>query len=139
MTWSSISVPPRIQARVASALLVLASTSILLPGCARQHASPEECKAAIIHAMEVQLDSPDFHAAVGQAAADLPPEQLQESREWLKSQLPSLVTPTVVAQCVERMERKDAQCTMSAITTGELVDKCHWKVVAGPKGATLGF
>jgi len=126
-----------IQARLSSIALVLVSATSL--GCAKQP-SPEECKAAIVHMMEVQLDSPDFQkmmeeaSAAGPGGQRLSAEQLQESAQWLKSQTPSLVTPQFVSQCVERMKRSDIQCTMSATTTNELVEKCHWKVVAGPKG-----
>ena len=77
--------------------------------------------------------------AAGPGGQRLSAEQLQESAQWLKSQAPSLVTPQFVSQCVERMKRSDVQCTMSATTTNELVEKCRWKVVAGPKGAALGF
>jgi hypothetical protein len=133
-----------IQARLASIVLVLVSASSL--GCAKQpQPSAEECKAAIVHMMEVQLDSPDYQkrmeqaTAVGPGGQRLSAEQLQESAQWLKSQAPSLVTPQFVSQCVERMKRSDIQCTMSATTTNELVEKCHWKVVAGPRGAALGF
>lgn len=131
-----------IQAILASIVLVLVSATLL--GCAKQP-TPEECKAAIVHMMEVQLDSPDFQktqeqvATVGPGSQPLPAEQLQEGTKWLKSQIPSLVTPEIVSKCVQRMKRDDIQCTMSATTTKELVEKCHWKVVAGPKGAALGF
>lgn len=131
-----------IQVILASIVLILVSANLL--GCAKQP-TPEECKAAIVHAMEVQLDSPEFQktqeqvATTGPGGQRLSAEQLQEGTQWLKSQIPSLVTPEFVSQCVERMKRDDVQCTMSATTTTELVEKCHWKVVAGPKGATLGF
>ena len=108
-----------------------------LTACAKP-ATPEECKAATIHMMEVQLDSPDF-AAAASLGAGMPPEFVQESREFLKSRVPSLITPAFVEQCVERMARKDVQCTLTATTTDELIGKCHWKVVQGPKGAALGF
>jgi hypothetical protein len=126
------------------ALFVSALGSAMLAGCAKPP-SPEECKAAIIHMMEVQLDSPEFRklqeqaADRGKAGPSTSSEQMQESREWLKSQVPGLVKPEFVAQCVERMKRSDIQCTMSSTTTSELVDKCHWKVVSGAKGAALGF
>jgi hypothetical protein len=136
--------------RAASALLAAVSTFVLvlvsatLLGCAKPP-SPDECKAAIVHTIEVQLDSPDFRkmmeeaTGAGPGGQRLSAEQLQESAQWLKSQTPSLVTPEFVSQCVQRMKRNDIQCTMSATTTNELVEKCHWKVVAGPRGATLGF
>ena len=133
-----------IQTRLAAIVLVLVSAIAL--GCANQaQPSPDECKAAIVHMMEVQLDSSDYKKMMEQATAAGPggqrlsAEQLQEGAQWLKSQTPSLVTPQFVSQCVERMKRSDVQCTMSATTTNELVEKCHWKVVAGPKGAALGF
>lgn len=121
----------------AASIVLVVGTAIL--GCAKQSATPEECKVAIVHMMEVQLDSPDFQNTVGQGAPDFPPEQLQQGKTWLKSQIPTLVTPNFVSQCVERMPRRDIQCTMSATTTDELINKCHWKVVAGPKGSALGF
>src|SRR5215831_7966416 len=120
------------------ALFLSALSSAIVAGCAKP-SSPEECKAAIIHMMEVQLDSPEFRklqeqaADRGKAGPSISSEQMQESREWLKSQVPGLVKPEFVAQCVERMRRSDIQCTMLATTTGELVDKCHWKVVSGAK------
>ena len=129
-------------AGVSTFVLVLASATLL--GCANEP-SPDECKAAIVHMMEVQLDSPDFQkmmeeaTAAGPGGQRLSTEQVQESAQWLKSQSRSLVTPEFVSQCVQRMKRKDIQCTMSATTTNELVEKCHWKVVAGPRGAALGF
>ena len=133
-----------IQTRLAAIVLVLVSAIAL--GCANQaQPSPDECKAAIVHMMEVQLDSPDYkkmmeHAtAAGLGGERLSAERLQEGVQWLKSQTPSLVTSQFVSQCVERVKRSDIQCTMSATTTNELVEKCHWKVVAGPKGAALGF
>jgi hypothetical protein len=124
---------------------VLVLVSAIALGCAKQaQPSPDECKAAIVRMMEVQLDSPDYQkmmqaTAAGPGGQRLSAEQLQEGAQWLKSQIPSLVTPQFVSQCVERMKRSDIQCTMSATTTNELVEKCHWKVVAGPKGAALGF
>jgi hypothetical protein len=121
----------------AASILLVASATIL--GCAKQAATSEECRAAIVHMMEVQLDSPDFQNIAGQGAPDLAQEHLQEGKQWLKSQIPKLVTPAAVSQCVERMPRKDTQCTMSATTIDELIHKCHWKVVAGPKGSSLGF
>jgi 2-keto-3-deoxy-6-phosphogluconate aldolase len=125
---------------------VLVLVSAISLGCAKQpQPSPDECKAAIVHMIEVQLDSPDYQKMMEQATAAGPggqrlsAEQVQESAQWLKSQAPTLVTPQFVSQCVERMKRSDIQCTMSATTTNELVEKCHWKVVAGPKGVALGF
>ena len=60
---------PSCQIGAASIVLVVGIT--MLPGCAKQPASPEECKAAIVHMMEVQLDSPDFQNTVTQGAPDL--------------------------------------------------------------------
>jgi hypothetical protein len=123
-------------------VLILVSATLL--DCAKQP-TPEECKAAIVHMMEVQLDSPDFQktqeqvATTGPGGQHLSAEQLQEGTQWLKSQIPSLVTPEFVSPCVQRMKPGDIQCTMLATTTNELVEKCHWKVGVGPKGATLGF
>ena len=131
-------------ARLYRALVLAALGSAMLGGCAKPP-SPEECKAAIVHMMEVQLDSPEFRklqeeaADTTKAGQSVSSEQMQESRQWLKSQVPALVKPELVSQCVERMKRNDIQCTLSATTTSELVDKCHWKVVSGAKGAALGF
>ncbi len=124
--------------------VVLAPGSAILSGCAKPPSS-DECRAAIIHMMEVQLDSPEFRqrqeqaASAGSAGQSLSSEQMQASTQWLKSQIPSLVKPEFVSQCVKRMKASDIQCTLSATTTTELVDKCHWKVVSGAKGAALGF
>jgi hypothetical protein len=89
--------------------------------------------------MEIQLDSSDFQNAVGHGAPDIPAANLEEGKQWLKSQIPSMVTPQFVEQCVERLPRRDAECTLSATTTDELINKCHWKVVPGARGAALGF
>ena len=121
---------------IAAASIALLVGITILTSCAKQRATPEECKAAITHMMEVQLDSPDFQNAAG---TDLSTAQFQQSKQWLKSQIPTLLTPAFVSQCVERMPHSDAVCTISATTTAELVDKCHWKPVAGPKGSALGF
>jgi hypothetical protein len=126
------------------AAAVLALGSVTLSGCAKPP-SPEECRAAITHMMEVQLDSPEYRkmmeqaATAGQGGRSISTDQMEEGNRWLKSQIPSLVKAEAVSQCVERMKRSDTQCTMSATTVGELVDKCHWKAVNGPKGAALGF
>ena len=124
---------------IAAASIALVISISILPGCAKQPATPEECKAAITHMMEVQLDSPDFQNTPGQGAPDMPNAQFQQGKQWLKSQIPTLLTPAFVSQCVERMPHSDAECTMSATTNAEPVDKCHWKPVAGPKGSALGF
>jgi hypothetical protein len=89
--------------------------------------------------MELQLDSPEYQSMFAQGALEIPAAQLVQGKQWLKSQIPSLVTPQFISQCVERMPRQDAECTMSATTVDELITKCHWKVVQGARGAALGF
>jgi hypothetical protein len=113
--------------------------ALVLCGCSKPPATPEQCKAAVTHMMEIQLDSPDFQNALGQGAPGMPAANLQEGKDWLKSQIPSMITPQFIEQCVERLPRRDAECTLTATTTDELISKCHWKVVPGPKGAALGF
>ena len=128
------------QALLTAVVLVLVSPALV--GCGKQQPpSSEECKAAIVHMMEVQLDATDFGKLIASGFGGLAPsaEQLREGMQWLKSQSASLVTPEFVAQCVQRMKRNDVECTLSATTPTELVEKCHWKVVAGPRGASLGF
>lgn len=126
-----------IQVILASIVLVLVSAALL--GCAKKPTS-EECKAAIVHATEVQLDeAQEQSAALGPAEQGQSAEQLQKGIKLLKSAIPSQIRPEVVAQCVEHMRSDDIQCTMTATTSKELVEKCHWKVVAGPKGTALGF
>ena len=62
-----------------------------------------------------------------------------ESNQFCGAVCHTPMTPQFVAQCVDRMKRTDLQCTMSATTPDELVQKCHWKVGAGGKGSALGF
>jgi hypothetical protein len=108
--------------------------------CAKQptHA---ECKAAITRMMEMQIDALDAPGSVTSSIlrADLTEEQRTSAAQFLKAQIPSQLTPEFVAQCVDRMTRSDLQCTMTASTLDELVQKCHWKAGSGPKGPTLGF
>jgi hypothetical protein len=117
---------------------IVVALAATLAGCAKQRSTPQECRAAIVHMMEIQLDSPDFGNAIAQGAPEMT-EHREESRQWLKSRIPSLVSSQAVAQCVERMPGSDARCTLSATTTDELMQQCHWKVVAGPRGPALGF
>jgi len=119
--------------RFAAAVPLFACVA-LLAGC-KKAASPEECRAAITHMMEVQIDGID----VPGGAQGMPAGSLDEGKRWLKSQVPSMIKPEMVDQCVARMPRADALCTVTANTTEALVNQCHWKPVAGPKGAALGF
>ena len=105
------------------------------------HPNAEECKAGITRMMEIQIDAMD---APGSDASkmmheNLTEEQRKSTAQFLKAGIPSLLKPALVAQCVARMKRTDLQCTMSASTPEELVQKCHWKPVSGPRGAALGF
>jgi hypothetical protein len=100
----------------------------------------EECKAAITRTLEIQIDELDAPGSPTAALRkELTEEQRKESAATLKQQANSLPTPAAVDQCVARMKRADIQCTMSATTTDELVQKCHWKRGVGAKGSTLGF
>ena len=124
--------------RVSATALVLVLGG--LAACAK-HPTQVECKAAITRMMEMQIDALDAPGSVTSSIlrADLTEEQRKSAAQFLKAQIPSLLTPESVAQCVERMKRSDLQCTMTASTLDELVQKCHWKVGSGPKGPTLGF
>jgi hypothetical protein len=111
-----------------------------LASCPKPKPTQDECKAGITRMMEIQidaLDAPDSPAS--SAMRTMSDEERKLSTQWLKGQIPSLLKPEFVAQCVDRMKRADLECTMSATTPDELVQKCHWKVVAGPKGGALGF
>lgn len=101
-------------------------------GCA-QSPTEEECKAGMKRMMEIQIDE----SAVQMNAVPAPDGQT--TADWLKSQIPSLLKREAIAQCVDRVKRADLQCTMAASTSEELVKKCHWKVIGGPKGTMLGF
>jgi hypothetical protein len=113
-----------------------------LAGCG-QPASEEECRAAIAHALEVQIEAaqlPPVIAELSRTSRAAPTaDEMRDGKRWLRNAIPGLVTPEIVAQCTERMTRRDALCTVDARTPEELVDKCHWKPVNGPKGAALGF
>jgi hypothetical protein len=111
-----------------------------LAACA-QPPTQAECKAAITRMMEMQIDALDAPGSVPSPIlrADLTEEQRKLMAQSLKAQIPSLLTPEFVAPCVDRMKRSDLQCTMAATTLDELVQKCHWKVVSGPRGPSLGF
>ncbi|MFA6434898.1 MAG: hypothetical protein WCW52_09405 [Elusimicrobiales bacterium] len=110
-----------------------------LAACSKQPA-PDECKAGITRMMEMQIDALDAPgSATAAIRAELTDEQRKIGVQFLKAQIPSVLKSEFVAQCVSRMKRADLQCTMSATTLDELVRKCHWKVIPGPKGATLGF
>ena len=126
--------PPRMR----SIGLVLAFGS--LASCSRKP-TQEECKAGIIRMMEIQVDALNAPGSATSAMfADLTEAERRMQAQFLKSQAPSLVTPTFVAACVDRVKASDLKCTMSASNPDELVKKCHWKVGSGGKGgATLGF
>lgn len=110
-----------------------------LAACSKQP-TPDECKAGITRMMEMQIDAMDAPgSATAAMRAELTDEQRKVGTQFLKAQIPSLLKPEFVAQCVDRMKRDDLQCAISATTLDELVQKCHWKVVSGPKGNTLGF
>jgi hypothetical protein len=91
--------------------------------------------------MEIQIDALDAPGSATSAIMreDLTEEQRKSAAQFLKQQIPSQLNPAFVAQCVDRMKRTDLQCTMSASTPDELVQKCHWKAGSGPKGSTLGL
>jgi hypothetical protein len=120
---------------VTALVLVLGSAACAKPP------TQAECKAAITRLLEMQIDA--LHAPGSPASsimrADLTEEQRTFMAQSLKAQIPSLLTSEFVAGCVERMKRSDLECTMTASTLDELVQKCHWKVVSGPRGPTLGF
>jgi hypothetical protein len=120
----------------AIALAVLLSA---LAACSKQPTA-DECKAGITRMMEIQIDALDAPGGVtASIRADLTDEQKKSAARFLKEQIPSMVTPSFVDQCVKRMKATDLRCTMSASTPDELVQKCHWKVGSGAKGSTLGF
>jgi hypothetical protein len=124
--------------RVGSTVLVMVLCG--LSACARQP-TQEECKAGITRMMEIQIDALDAPGSATSAIMreDLTEEQRKSTAQFLKQQSPSQLNPAFVAQCVDRMKRTDLQCTMSASTPDELVQKCHWKAGSGAKGSTLGF
>lgn len=132
----------RVLGRLSLTLVVLVSSALI--GCSKKPTS-EACKAAIVHVLEVQLDSPEFQKMQEQVINSGPEggrisaEQQKENIKFLKSQLPSQVMPEAVSQCVERMKADDIECTMTATTVKDLVEKCNWKVTSGPKGSALGF
>jgi hypothetical protein len=126
-------------------ILCALGLAVILSSACTKAPTPEECRQGIIRMMKIQLDSSDFQKLQEQVAATGPGttgpsnEQLRQGTEWLKNQIPALVTPEFVAQCIERMQRQDLQCTMAATTVDELINQCHWKVGQGPRGPTLGF
>ena len=66
-------------------------------------------------------------------------EKAPEQKQWLRSQIPALLTPEVLSLCERRMKRTDIECTLAARTTSELVEKCRWKPTPGPRGMGLGW
>ena len=119
---------------------VFVAVLCVLAACSSQKPSEDECRAGITRMMEIQIDALDAPGSPAAAVrAELSDEQKKSATRFLKDAIPSLVTPELVAQCVSRVKRADLQCTMSASTPDELVQKCHWKVGAGAKGAGLGF
>src|SRR5260221_1449487 len=124
-------------ATASTTLVVLALCG--LAACSKPP-TEDECKAGITRMMEIQIDALDAPGSVTSSMrADLTDEQRKSAAQFLKERIPSLITPEFVARCVDRMKRTDLQCTMSASTPDELVQKCHWKVGSGPRGPTLGF
>jgi len=101
----------------------------------------EECKAGITRMMEIQID--DMFAPGSAAFSAMGSFANEADRamaaQRLKAGIPSLLTARFLAECVERVKRSDLECTMSAKTTDELIQMCHWKPTTGPKGAALGF
>lgn len=101
----------------------------------------EECRAGITRLMEIQIDALDAPGSTTSSLMrkDMTEDQIRQSTDFLKAQIPSQLTPKVIAQCVDRVKRKDLQCAMTASTQDELVQKCHLKIGSGPKGPTIGF
>ena len=98
-------------------------------GCAKK-ATEDQCRAGIRRMMEIQVDEMTTALAAKGQLAD------PSTGEHLKAGIPSIITPDAVAQCVERMKPENLECTMTATSTDELIEKCHWKVLPGGK---LGF
>jgi hypothetical protein len=101
----------------------------------------EECKAGITRLMEIQIDSLDAPGSVTSSLMhqDMTEDQIKQSTDFLKAQIPSQLLPKVIEQCVDRVNREDVLCAKTASTQDELVQKCHLKVSSGPKGPTIGF
>ncbi|MCX5850313.1 MAG: hypothetical protein NTW65_12840 [Deltaproteobacteria bacterium] len=120
------------------ALLVMMVGS--LAACSKKP-TQEECRNGITRLMEIQIDALDAPGSTTSSMMreGMTEDQIKQSTDFLKAQIPSQLTPKVIAQCVDRVKREDLQCTMTASTQDELVQKCHLKVGSGPKGPTIGF
>jgi hypothetical protein len=125
--------------------------AILLAGCAKR-ATEEQCREAWTHVFEVQIDEMDAAKnmdeliKVGKFSPDVMADARAEAiaheadtKQWLKSQIPSMLAPPLIKGCQRRLNRHDINCTMAASTSVQLVKKCHWRVVQGPRGLGLGL
>jgi hypothetical protein len=123
---------------ISIAALVLVFCSFV--ACSKKP-TQEECKAGITRLMEIQIDALDAPGSVTSSLMrkDMTEDQIKQSTDFLKAQIPAKVTPKVIEECVDRVKREDVKCAVTASTQDELVQKCHLKVGSGPKGATLGF
>ena len=120
------------------AALVLVFCSFI--ACSKKP-TQEECKAGITRLMEIQIDALDAPGSTISSLMrkDMTEDQIKQSTDFLKAQIPSQLTPKVIAQCVDRVKREDVLCATTASTQDQLVQKCHLKVSPGPKGPTIGF
>lgn len=123
---------------IIAAALVLALCSFM--ACSKKP-TEEECKAGITRLMEIQIDALDAPGSVTSPLMrkDMTEDQIRQSTDFLKAQIPSNLTPKVIAECVDRVKREDLLCATTANTQDDLVQKCHLKVGSGPKGPTIGF
>jgi hypothetical protein len=101
----------------------------ILAGCARK-ATDEQCRSAMQHMLEIQIDEMTTQLAAKGMLQD------PSTAAALKAGIPSIIKPAAIAQCIERMKPEDLACTMTAASSDELIQKCHWKVLPGGK---LGF
>jgi hypothetical protein len=120
------------------AALILAFGSFV--ACSKKP-TQEECRAGITRLMEIQIDALDAPGSTTSSLMrkDMTEDQIKQSTDFLKAQIPSQLTPNVIEQCVDRVRREDLKCAVTASTQDELVQKCHLKVSPGPKGPTIGF
>jgi hypothetical protein len=123
---------------IGMAALVLVFCSFI--ACSKKP-TQEECKAGITRLMEIQIDALDAPGSTISSLMrkDMTEDQIKQSTDFLKAQIPSQLTPKVIAQCVDRVKREDVLCATTASTQDQLVQKCHLKVSPGPKGPTIGF
>lgn len=120
------------------AVLVLVFCSFV--ACSKKP-TQEECKAGITRLTEIQIDALDATGSVTSSLMrkDITEDQIKQSTDFLKAQIPSQLTPKLIEQCVDRVKREDLLCARTASTQDELVNKCHLKISPGPKGPTIGF